>query len=225
MKESEILAHAEARANGLAEGERPTEADFQQAEQEVREMVAEGAFYSEQLGWTWPNPNIGPRPHAHEISTWTCWRDAAHEVTTSKFGWPQCTVCRAAPPYHERPDWLPNDFELGIYVPNTASWKGTAIIAPRSGVVGLPAGGDWIDISYEGWINGPMQYGDRDARGLWEAGIEHAAGRMITDYPTIARAHLPSNSLVRIGLYYPKTRLVGLFSEGEDRLSEWLEAS
>lgn len=53
MKESEILAHAEARANGTAEGDRPTETDFQQAEREVRQMVAEGATYDLENGWIW----------------------------------------------------------------------------------------------------------------------------------------------------------------------------
>lgn len=166
-------------------------------------------------------PNIGSEPHTHEISTWACWRDATHEVAATQYGWPQCVVCRAAPPYHERPDWLPDDFALGIYLPT--DWRPTAIIAPRSGIVGLPVGDgqQWIDIYYEGWINGPMQYDDRDARGLWEAGVQHAASRMVTNYPTIACAHMYASSLVRIGTYYPKAvRRIELTDES--KLEEWL---
>lgn len=56
MREQQILALAEARANGnTAPGEGPTEADFEQAEREVREMVADGATYDNELGWVWPS--------------------------------------------------------------------------------------------------------------------------------------------------------------------------
>lgn len=54
MKESEILAHAEALANGQCEGDHPTEADFEQAEREIRAMVADGATYDQERGWVWP---------------------------------------------------------------------------------------------------------------------------------------------------------------------------
>lgn len=52
MTESEILAHAEARANLTTEGA-PTEADFQQAEAEVRAMLEDGATYHPERGWGW----------------------------------------------------------------------------------------------------------------------------------------------------------------------------
>lgn len=54
MKESTILAHAEARANLQAEGDAPTEAEFEQAEREIREMLADGATYDDEHGWRWP---------------------------------------------------------------------------------------------------------------------------------------------------------------------------
>lgn len=52
MTETEILAHAEAIANGVANP--PTETDFQRAEREVRAMLADGATYSPERGWEWP---------------------------------------------------------------------------------------------------------------------------------------------------------------------------
>lgn len=155
---------------------------------------------------------------------WQCWRDASHDqIITTEFGWPQCSTCWAAPAYHERPDYVPAHFVLGIYVPDPTNWRAAATVEPRSGIVGLPTGvgGEYISVYYEGWVNGPMQYAERDARGLWEAGIQHAAGRMVVDYPTIARAHLPSNSLTRIGIYRPKSGEIELTDEA--RLNEWLE--
>jgi hypothetical protein len=50
MTNDEILAHAEARAN-LQHGE-PTETDFAAAETEIRQMLASGAIYSPETGWT-----------------------------------------------------------------------------------------------------------------------------------------------------------------------------
>lgn len=154
----------------------------------------------------------------------TCWRDPSHLViSTTMFGWPQCGICRAAPPFHERPGYLPENFALAIYVP--VDNRATAIISPRSAVVGLPNGGegedDWTQVYYEGWLNGPMQYGDRDARGLWEAGIEHAASRMVCAYPTIAQANLPSHMLQYVGLYWPATKV--LVVDKPDALEEWLD--
>lgn len=149
---------------------------------------------------------------------WKCWRDASHtDIRITRFGWPQC-ACQAAPQYHERPDYVPPDLELGVYIP--ADGRATAIIAPRSGVVGLPAGGDWIDVYFEGWVNGAMQYAELDVRGQWEAGVQHAASRMITDYPTIACAMLPTVSLTRIGSYWPKSRMLRVENEV---VEAWLE--
>lgn len=54
MTESEILAHAEALANGQGTYPHPTEADFEQAEAEIRAMVAEGLVYDANHGWVQP---------------------------------------------------------------------------------------------------------------------------------------------------------------------------
>jgi len=156
------------------------------------------------------------------MTDWTCWRDPSHTtISTTLFGWPQCSVCRAAPAFHERPAYLHSNFVLGIYVPLD---RARSMIAPRSGVVGLPDGGDgeddWTNVYYEGWVNGPMQYAGRDVRGLWEAGVEHAASRMVTSYPTVAQAHFPSKLVKCIGLYNPAAKTFNVHDE--ETLNAWL---
>lgn len=152
---------------------------------------------------------------------WECWRDPSHEVGKSPLGWPQCKVCRAAPPYHERPNYVPDNLMLGVFVPKRRT-SAMLMISARSGVVGYWVG-QRVMTYYEGWANGPMQYADRDARGLWEAGIEHAAGRLITDYPTVAQGFFPGDDLIQIGFYNPKTKR--LIVNDEAALNEWLETA
>ncbi|NUS02039.1 MAG: hypothetical protein HOV97_05690 [Nonomuraea sp.] len=156
-----------------------------------------------------------------------CWRDPEHKVVnTSVYGWPFCMTCRAAPPFHERREYLHANFAVALYVPT--DWRGNAIIAKRAGIVGLPneavdsADGDdgWVNLYFEGWVNGAMQYEGSTPRQLWEAGVYHAADRMVTDYPTIARAHLPQSALRYIGIYRPKG---GTFDvHDNEALEEWL---
>ena len=155
-------------------------------------------------------------------TTWTCWRDPAHtSILTHPLGWPQCAECGAAPAYHERGQYLPERFTLTVYVPVDENTYG---IKERSGIVGvstLPESGlDNVLAYYEGWANGAMQYADRDTRGQWEAGLLHAADRMVTAYPTISRIVLSSNCLKAIGTYNPWTREV--LVEDEAALAEWL---
>jgi len=152
----------------------------------------------------------------------TCWRDPRHTaISTTVFGWPMCDFCRAAPPYHERPQYLSDDFVLGIYVPTGPA---TVMIAPRSGVVGLPDGGDGdearTEVYFEGWVNGAMQYADRDVRGQWQAGIEHAASRMVCRYPTVATALLCPAMLQYVGLYWPATKQIAI--DNNEVLNGWL---
>lgn len=157
-------------------------------------------------------------------ATWVCWRDPAHTVNETFYGWPVCFACGAAPVFHERWEYLRDNIVLGIYVLKPGPLN--AIIAPRSGVVGLHDGGDGAEdrteLYYEGWVNGPMQYADRDARGLWEAGIKTAAGRMVTRYPTIACATPKSDAVRAIGLYHVKEDVVAV--DDEQALTQWLEA-
>lgn len=58
MSEGEIKAHAEARAN--SQFTNPGEAEFQACEDEVRQFLADGATYSDERGWEWPDGKVGP---------------------------------------------------------------------------------------------------------------------------------------------------------------------
>lgn len=151
---------------------------------------------------------------------WTCWRDSSHATTIHPdFGWPRCTECGAAPPYHERPLFLDPRLELTLYVPAPDA-RVRSMIAARSAIVGLPTGPERALVYLEGWINGPMQYADRDARGLWEAGVEHAASRMVCQYPTAGLLSPRLNELVAIGTFNPSSDLLDVTNE--KALDEWL---
>lgn len=154
--------------------------------------------------------------------TWTCWRNPTHtEIEHHEtFGWPQCMECGAAPQYFERTEYLDERLNLTLYVLKPEATHLATIVHPRSGIVGLPAGPERTIVYIEGWRNGPMQYGDRDARGLWEAGVEHAASRMVTAYPTVACLSPRSEDLEAIGTYNPTTHHFDV--ENEEALATWL---
>lgn len=151
-------------------------------------------------------------------NTWTCWRDASHVVGTHEFGWPQCTQCRAAPPYHERPSFLDERLNLTVYIPTDPLVA--SMVAPGSALVGLPMGDGRVLVYYEGWIHGAAQYADLDARGKWEGGLDHAASRMVTNYPTSALMSPKAETLTAIGTYNPVTRTVVV--DDEESLEGWL---
>lgn len=148
---------------------------------------------------------------------WVCWRDASHPVAASVFGWPQCTICLARPPYYERAEGLRDDLVLEVYVP---VGDAPARIAPGSAIVGQAPQDERITVHYEGWVHGAAQYAHLDARGQWQAGVEHAAGRLVCAYPTAATAHLPRQTLKPIGTYHPTTR--ALIVNDEEALDAWL---
>lgn len=94
---------------------------------------------------------------------------------------------------------------LTVYVP---SEQGAAahVVAPRSGIVGQPYAAPLVAgpaalvlIDFEGWVHGAAQYEHLDARGKWEAGVRHAAGRAFVEYPTIARRVVTPNLLEAVG--------------------------
>lgn len=160
-----------------------------------------------------------PTPSGHPGRVWQCWRNPQHQDTViTDFGWPCCADCGAAPAYHERVSYLPADLELPVFVPRSDR----ALIAPRSAVVGHldPDGTGRFVVHYEGWVHGPAQYGERDARGLWEAGVEHAAGRKVTAYPTMAVATFPANELHQVGTYRVSDKRVDVTDEAA--LAQWL---
>ncbi len=160
------------------------------------------------------------------MNDWKCWRNREHPVAPHpQLGWPQCTVCGAAPQYHERAQYLPAGMELTLYAP--AFPEANLGIAPGSAIVGVPLlddGPQAVLVCYEGWVHGAMQYADRDAHGRWEAGVEHAADRLITAYPSVARKVLPIHALRPIGTYSPTTNSIAVTDDaalvawlGEDR--------
>jgi len=153
---------------------------------------------------------------------WTCWRDSAHTVNQTIFGWPKCFDCGAAPDYPVRFELLHERFALGLYIPHPEA--GTQTIKPGSGIVGLPedaeVGDPWIKLYYEGWVYGAMQYEGRDARGKWEAGVEHAAERMVCAYPTAGQIMVPQVDVQIVGLYFPKTKTFQV--DNDNLLNRWL---
>lgn len=155
-------------------------------------------------------------------TAWKCWRDPRHvTVPHKKFGWPVCKDCLAKPSYPERFGYLPEDFEVAVFVPDDGLARRLSLAA-RTAVVGMPHINEGrVEIYYEGWINGPAQYGDRDARGLWEAGVEHAAGREVVRYPTSAKSVVAQTDLTVVGSYLPKTKR--LVIDDEATLNAWLE--
>lgn len=151
-------------------------------------------------------------------TTWTCWRDAAHEVRPHQYyGWPQCTRCSAAPPYHERADYLPPGFSLGIYVP--AKRGGT--VADGSAIVGHVTEDGQFHVAYEGWVYGAAQYEGLGVRGRWEAGLHHAANRLVTRYPSRATQVVDARWVHEVGRYEVATSVVTITDE--PALSRWLE--
>lgn len=113
--------------------------------------------------------------------------------------------------------------QLNVYVPKPGSRTGL-LLAPRSGIVGLPYDtADKVMIYFEGWVNGAAQYENLDAFGKWEAGVEHAAGRMLTEYPTIAMRVVDEDELKLVGYYHCSNadgERIRLFDEEEVRA--WL---
>lgn len=107
--------------------------------------------------------------------------------------------------------------ELGIYVPA----PGTDLpIAPRSGIVGDAHTAGTLLCHYEGWLYGAAQYAHLDARGKWEAGVRHAAGRALTRYPTVAQRLVKMKQMIRVGTYYAATDTIELTNEAE--VDRWL---
>lgn len=151
-------------------------------------------------------------------ATWACWREATHPVTNTLWGWPQCARCGAAPQYHERGRYLYEDLTLTIFVPNGET-PAVLGLEPRTALVGI-VDETHVDVYYEGWKHGAAQYEGRDARGKWEAGVQHAADRMVTAYPTSARAFMGTTHLTPVGTYRPSTDTIEVFDE--EALESWL---
>ena len=73
-----------------------------------------------------------------------------------------------------------------------------------------------MTISFEGNL-----YGAINLQG-YEQRVEHAAARMITRYPTIAKALVPADDLVAVGTFSPRDGL-RLNPDHSARVAELLE--
>lgn len=144
-------------------------------------------------------------------ATFTCWRDASHQTQVHEpFGWPECEVCGAAPPYYDRIKYLDPDYQLALVVPNLDTPPKSRVHIERgSGIVGFPLEWETTDrwqIEYEGFVYGPPT----DLAGAtpferWKGGVRQAAGRCVTNYPTVARAWVVGGTLIQVGSFNPTT--------------------
>lgn len=113
------------------------------------------------------------------------------------------------------------DDEAIVYVP-VERWAHR--IDPRSGIVGRPedrnglAGGEAVHIYYEGNRFGAsniVTFADR---------CDHAHGRMVENYPTVAQRMVPLDLLTRVGTFLPR---LGVQLDGEAAcliaLAKWLD--
>ncbi len=91
-------------------------------------------------------------------------------------------------------------------------------ILPASGIVGIAADdGRRVRVDYEG-----DRFGPTEQFKLWADRVHHAWGRHAANYPTVARALLPVEDLVAVGVYDPAE---GVISVAPDRLGDvarWL---
>lgn len=83
--------------------------------------------------------------------------------------------------------------ELRIYVPAPGTFMRRWII-PGSGIVGRPRGSQVL-IDYEGRKYNPVNIK------TWEDMVFHAAGRHISEYPTVARALVQEEELTPVGWF------------------------
>lgn len=150
-------------------------------------------------------------------SAWECWRDPSHrQVETTRFGWPRCGVCHAAPAYHDRWAYAKTaDVTVYLFVPVAGTYAATRI-APRSGVVGVHYEGDRVETYYEGWLFSPPS---DDVHENWRRAVELAAGRLVTAYPTVAQSLFPADSLVRVGHFSVRH---GITVDEPSALEAWL---
>lgn len=85
------------------------------------------------------------------------------------------------------------EFVLNLYVP--VGEQAHHEIAPGSGIVGLPSGTmpGYLKVYYEGNLIGA------DNLNTWLERVQCAAGRLATQYPTVARSFLPEEGMQQVG--------------------------
>ena len=107
-------------------------------------------------------------------------------------------------------------YYLSVYVPR-ANHPEVAHIDAGSAIVGLPQDDGRIAIYYEG-----NRYGSASMERFADR-VAQAAARLRFDYPTVAKARVPSESLVEVGRYDGVEGRVELTGEDAEReLRGWL---
>lgn len=104
------------------------------------------------------------------------------------------------------------DDELTVYVPKSKAAR--ALIAPKSAVVGRPAGPGRIEVCYEGNLHNAANLTRFSER------VACAAGTLVTGYPTIARAVLDESDVAPVGTFVPRTSRLHLIDV--PTLETWL---
>jgi hypothetical protein len=102
---------------------------------------------------------------------------------------------------------------LTIYVPAPDSTV-ARVIRPCSAIVGENLGSDQVMCYFEGGLAG------LDA--CYASRLKHAAGRLVTQYPTIARAIFDRRELVEVGTMDGERYTVTEVTD-EDRLTAWAQ--
>src|SRR4051812_14214840 len=107
-------------------------------------------------------------------------------------------------------------YYLPVYVPRQDHPE-VAHIDGGAAVAGLPLDDGYVDIYYEG-----NRYGSASMRRFGDR-VAQAAARLRFDYPTVAKARVPSELLVEVGRYDGVEGRVELRGEdAEDELCRWL---
>lgn len=116
--------------------------------------------------------------------------------------------------------WLENaDTPLTVYVPSPRAEADGVVrgIKRGSGIVGRPIPGEpgRVEICFEGNLY------DIESMRPFSERVRQASGRLITKYPTVARAWVEIEQLVPIGTYVPRTH--DLQFTNLELLATWLD--
>jgi hypothetical protein len=105
--------------------------------------------------------------------------------------------------------------EIRVYVPRVGAMSCSSIL-PKSGIVGTVDGPERVRIDFEG-----ARYGQMGME-TWADKLLFAAGRHVTNYPTVARLHVPREDLVDVGWWDTEANTVDLDGDKIDHVREWL---
>jgi hypothetical protein len=106
--------------------------------------------------------------------------------------------------------------ELRLYVPSVDYPVPLleAMILPGSAIVGTPNREGLVKIDYEGNKFGGSYFE------LYAHRVRHAAGRHVANYPTVARAWVPVETLHQVGWYDVDSERIRI--EDSEKLEGWI---